>query len=64
MGAVPFTALKASTIILNRTQAAPGSQWRSQRRGVTWENLSRFKIRIRCNGLVAEAGSPAKSGLQ
>ena len=39
MSAVPLTALKASTIVLNWLQAATGSQWRSQSRGVTWESL-------------------------
>ena len=68
--AVPLTAMKASTIFLNRILAATGSQWRSRRRGVMWENLGRLKTRhaaafwIHCNGLVVEAVSLAKSDLQ
>ena len=62
-------ALKASTIVLNQKRAATGSQWRSWRRGVTWENLGRLKTRraaafwLCCNSWVAEAGSPAKREL-
>ena len=69
MGAVPLMTLKASTVILNRMQAATGSQWRSRRTGGKYKNLGRLKMRpaaaflIHYNSLVAEAGSPSKREL-
>ena len=40
--AVLLMSLKASTFVLNQMWAATGSQRRSQRRQVTWENLGRL----------------------
>ena len=37
VGAVPLTALQASTIVLNLMHATTGSQWRSWKREVTWD---------------------------
>ena len=67
---VPLTALWVSTIVLNLMQAATGSQGRSRKRGVTWENFGRLNTSraaafwMCCKGLIAEAGSPARSELQ
>ena len=44
MGVVLLIALNSSTIIFGM-RAATWSQWRSQRRGLTWENSGRSKTR-------------------
>ena len=43
--AVPFTARKVSTRVLNLIRAVMGSQWREMRSRVTWERLGRLKTR-------------------
>jgi len=51
-------------------QAITGSQWRSRKKGVTWENFGKLNTRraaafwVRCKGLIVEAGSPARRELQ
>lgn len=54
MGAVPLMVMKAGTIVLNRIQAAKGSQWRSRMGGGShgriwvdrkWSMLQRFSCR-------------------
>ena len=56
--------------MLNLMQAATGSQLRLQKTGVTWENFGRLNTSraavfwICCKGLIAVAGSPARSELQ
>ena len=65
LGTMP-RKMEEKKIVLVRVDKALNS-WR---RGVLWENLGRLKTRctavfwIRCNCLVAEAGSPVKSELQ
>jgi len=47
-----------------------GSQWRSRKRGVMWENFGKLNNRraaafwMRFKGLIVEARSPAKRELQ
>jgi len=37
-----LTAMKASTSVLNLMRAITGRQWRSRKRGVTWENFGKL----------------------
>ena len=69
-GAVPLTALSASTNVLNLMRAITGSQWRSVSSRVVCVYLGALKIRraagfwISCSGLMADAGRPASRELQ
>jgi len=62
--------MKVSTSVLNLMFVINGSQWRSWKRGATWENLFKLNTRraavfwMRCKGLIVEAGSPARRELQ
>jgi len=57
VGAVPLKALQASTNDLNLMRAITGSQWRSRKRGVTWEHFGNLNTRhaamfwMSCKGL-------------
>jgi len=68
--AVPLTAMKASTSLLNLMRAITRSQWRLRKRGVTWGNFGKLNTRcaaafwMRFKGLFVEAGSPARRELQ
>jgi len=43
---VPLTATKVSTSVMNLMLAITRSQWRSRKRGVTWEKFGKLNTRV------------------